>query len=192
MTVGSLTLTGCLAAAMMALPALSLAASKSVAPKHSGQGVRTETFDLLRSLRAQAADAAEHASELQSLIRIPTTNWQTHAVELETLKEDVNDMGRKLAQLEKVRESAAPWERKAIDDAAPLLKLLADNTQAAVKLLDDYPATLWARDYQKSVDDLAGESGRLSRSLGQAVKFAKVHDKEKHIESILGLDAGAL
>lgn len=192
MTVRSLTRTGCLAAAMMGLPALSLAASKPVAPTHNGPGVRTEALDLLKDLRVKADDTAEHAAELQSMIRVPTTTWRTHAAELEALKEDVNAMGQELAQLEKVRGSATPWERKTIDEAAPLLRLMADNTQDAVNRLDDSSGTLWARDYQKYVNNLADESRRLAHSVGQVVKFAKVHDKEKHLESTLGLDAGSL
>lgn len=188
MTIRSAAGAGCLAAAMMTLP---LAAGKTVATQYNGTGTHTEALTLLKELRVDAADAAKHASELDSLTRVPTTNWHTHAAQLEAVKEDINQMGRKLAGLEKVRDTAKPWERKAIDEAAPLLRQMADNTEAAVKRLDDLPATLFAQDYQQSVNNLADESGRLSRSVSEVVKFAKVHEKEKHLEHAIGLDAGA-
>lgn len=186
MTLRSAAGAGCLAVAMMALP---LAAGKTVAPAHSRPGVHTEA--LLKELRVQAADAAKHASVLDSLTRVPTTSWSTQGAELEAVKEDINQMGQKLADLEKVRDTAKPWERKAIDQAAPLLRQMADNTEAALKRLDDLPSTLWALDYQEPVHALADESSRLSQTMGEVVKFAKVHEKEMRLEHEIGLAAGS-
>ena len=182
----SLTLTSCLAAAITALPALSLAAPKSVEP------VGTEAFEVLKDFRAQAYQAAEHASELQSIVRSPNYgSWEDHAYELEALKNDINKMGQILSQLEKIRDSAAPSERAAIDRAAPLLKLMADNTRAAVQFLNKHQGNFWLPAYGKDIDNLANESRQLSSSMGQFIQFAKVHSKEKHLEKTLGLEAGS-
>jgi hypothetical protein len=192
MTLRSLTLSGCLAAAMVAAPVLSLAATKPTAPERDRRGARTEALELLKQLQGKAYLAAEHASELQSTTHSPNASWQIHALRLEALKEDVNTMGRQLSQLETIRDSATPWERKAIDEAAPLLRLMADNIQAAMKLVSDTPGTLWVPAYQKHVDNLAGECDRLHSSVGQVVKFAKVHANEQHLERTLGISAASL
>lgn len=185
----SLALAGCLAAAMTALPVLSLAAPNSVTPERDGQVVRTQTLDLLKDLRANAVDASNRSAELQN-VASSVASWEADAALLEYLKEDINSMGRTLTKLEEIRNSAAPEQQAAIDRAAPLLRLMVDNTHSAVTFLNEYEGRTYLPIFQKYTANLADESSQLSKSVGRYLQLAKTRSKEMHLEKTLGVEAG--
>jgi hypothetical protein len=190
MTTKAVTLTGCLAVAMAGLPALSLAATNPVAIQLDGGVVHKQVFQAVKDLSAKACDAADHAAALQSIARNASSDWQVHLSQLDALKDDINAMGRNLYDLEQIRDSAAPLEREAIDRAAPLLKLMADNTEAAIQFLNDNHGNFWLASYQKYVDNLTAGSEQLSNSLGKTIQLAKVRAKERHLEKALSVESG--
>jgi hypothetical protein len=103
------------------------------------------------------------------------------------LKDDINKMGRCLVKLENARDSAPVWERKAIDEALPTLKRMAENTQSAMLYVNDNRNRLFAPAYGQYVNDLAQESEHLSESVDRYIQFAKVHAKEDRLEKTLGV-----
>jgi hypothetical protein len=179
MTFKSLTLSVCLAAGMATAPALLSAAASP------GTSVR----DKLGDFHALAVKASTSASDLASLSRADDNAWESHAGQWISLRTFINDMGRQLSELESLRESATPPEREAIDRAAPLLKQMADNAEAAIKFFNDNHATLWRPDYQKYVDSVADESAKLSTAVGQFIRLEDLRAREKHIESTIGTEA---
>jgi hypothetical protein len=179
MTFKSLTLSVCLAAGMSAAPALLSAAT----------GPETSVLDKLGDFHAVAVKASTNASDLASLSRTDESARESHADQWISLKAFINDMGRKLFELESLRGSATPPEREAIDRAAPLLKQIAENADAAIKFFNDNPATLWRPDYQKYVDSVADESAKLSNTVGRFIRLEDLRAREKHIESAIGSEA---
>jgi hypothetical protein len=174
----SMTLSVYLAAGMAAVPALLSAASPE-----------TSVLDKLGDFHAMALKASTNASDLASLSRIDDSAWENHADQWISLKASINDMGRKLSELDSLRGSATPAEREAIDHATPLLKQMADNAQAAIKFLNDNHMTLWRPDYQKYVDNIADESARLSTTVGKSIRLEDLRAREKHIENTIGTEA---
>jgi hypothetical protein len=185
MKLHSLILSGFLTLAVAAVPAVSSAAPKSAA---AGSG---DVLQQLKDLQERATDAANRADELQAVARDSGSDWQIHASKLEYLKEDINDMGGRLAALEKVRDSASAWEKKAIDEALPVLKQMAENTQSAILFVSENQMRLFLPAYEKYVNNLADESERLSASLNRYVQFATIHNKENRLERTLGISGGS-
>lgn len=181
MKMKSVTFVGCLTAALSVLPAVALAASPS----------ETNALGLLKSLRAQAVDTRNSATDLETVDRVANPSWETNSVKLDELRIAINAMGRTFAQLEQVRDSAAPFEQKAIDEAAPLLKEMADNIDAAIRYLNNNRAPLWEKGYREHIVKLATESIQLDKTLGQFIKFAKVHAQDNQLERALGVASGS-
>jgi len=179
MTFKSLTLSFCLAAGMAAAPALLSAATSP------GTSVR----DKLGDFHAMAVKASTNASDLAGLSRTNENALESQADQWISLRASINEMGRKLFEIESLRGSATPAEREAIDRAAPLLKQMADNAEAAIKFFNDNHATIWRPDYQKYVDSVADESAKLSTTVGQFIRLEDLRAKEKHIEGTIGTEA---
>jgi len=143
-------------------------------------------FKLLNNLRTTASVATTHATGLEAIAATPSISWQSNAYQLDRLKGDINKMGVALAALEKMRDSLTPAEREEVDQSAPLLKQMATDTTSAIRYIKNVQGEIWRPSYQKSVEDLATVSGRLSHSLKEFVELTRVHEKEAHLQKDLG------
>lgn len=97
-------------------------------------------------------------------------SWQSHASMLDTMKEDVNDMGKIVAKLEASRDSASQWQQQAIDRMIPALKELASNTTAAINHLNQErtrPTSGKYADYLRQNSETARELSDMISSFVQ-------------------------
>lgn len=138
----------------------------------------------------QAVDARNTATDLETVDRTANPSWETNSFKLGDLKTEINAMGRTVARLEEMQESAGPIERKAIEEAVPLLKGMADTADAAIRYLND-PGALGLNSYREYISKLADESIQLDKTLGQFIKFAKVHAQDNQLEQTLGVASGS-
>lgn len=186
-----------LLAATLALPVIAAAAT----PQTCKPGVATpesykwdfvqEASQLLDGVQREALKVESHADTLHSFVMNPYIGWEGHASELAPIKEEINDMGRKLCRLEVIRRAVSPWEREAIDRAAPQIRLLADNAQDALSYMDRNEGNFWMPDYGKYVSNLYNESSQLSQTMRNFEEYAKVHSEDVHLHQTLGLKAGS-
>lgn len=95
-----------------------------------------EANQLLSEAKVEAHELEFDAEHMEKFPR-SNLNRETHALKLNELREHVNNCGRTLAKLQDVRETASPWQQKAIDEITPLLKELAANTRAAIEHFND-------------------------------------------------------
>jgi len=134
---------------------------------------------LLAQVKTEAVALDQDSDRLAVWARNKQVQWQSHAEKLNLIREHINDAGKLLAQLNDARGKASPWQLRAIDRIYPLLKELADNTEATINHLNDnrsnihFPAY---RDYAKAGADLAGE---LAALVCDYVEFGE-HEAEFH------------
>lgn len=160
---------------------LAVGVTAMAAPKEN------DTYNLFNNLRATAYSAETHATDLETIANTPTTSWESHARNLDYLKEDINTMGAALATLERMRDNLTPAEREEIDRTAPLLRQMASDTSSAIRLIAEVNGDTWRPSYQKSVADLVAASGRLSKTLKEFEEVARLREKETHLQKDLGL-----
>jgi hypothetical protein len=150
-----------------------------------------EGSQLLSSLRADAAKAEMSADELKQFAVSPTLSWETHGMELESIKTAINDMGNKLCRLETIRRMLDPWQQKAIDKQVPLARLAAENAQNAIVFLNAHQANFWLPDYRKYVDNIYLETSRIANSVHEFQVYAKIHKEDVNLREDLGLSSGS-
>jgi hypothetical protein len=151
---------------------------------------KDDTFQLFHKLRTVAVDAQTHATALETLARSPGVSWESQMGTLDRLKTDINLMGKILSTLKDRPEglSAAEWTE--LDRATPALRELASDTAAAIRFLAESREPTWRPSYQKPVENLAGASARLSKSLRAYVEIVTLRAKQTRIEE--GLAAGGM
>src|SRR6267142_5128997 len=66
-----------------------------------------EVSRLLEDIKVQAADLQRDSEELESFAR-SNTSWESHAEELNRIKEGINTIGKTIARLQELRNSASP------------------------------------------------------------------------------------
>jgi hypothetical protein len=151
----------------------------------------SEARGLLGDVLSEARQARNHADNLQRFMSKPSSGWQLQAGELSQIREAVNDMSGKLCRLEAIRRVASPWEQKAIDQAAPLITEMANETRAAIEYLNDNETYLFNPDYTRYGTDLYQRSATLVNSVGEFAKFGQVHREDLRLERSLGLIKGS-
>jgi hypothetical protein len=177
--------------------ALALAASPSLlaAPVAAGPGAdpaaSREAALLLTDLREEAAHVQSDAAQLQLWSLSSQLAWESHSQQLAEIRDNVNAMGRKLARLEQIRDMAAPWERMAIDRAAPLLKQVAVDTQKAILFVNDNREHLFAPDYHQMVSSLYDETRKLHQQVRDYQRLSRTQKREMQLEETLGMKAGS-
>ncbi len=150
-----------------------------------------EAAELLSDIRENAAALSKDAGALQVWSLGNALTWESHATELQIIRDDVNVMGKELAKLEEIRGSAAPWEQQAIDRTEPLLRELAANTKNAIQFVNDNRDRLYAPEYHNMVSNLFNESTKLRQSVRDFERLEKTRQHESQLEQTLGMKAGS-
>src|SRR5712671_3896647 len=92
-----------------------------------------EVTQLLEDIKVQAADLQRDSDELESFSR-SNVSWESHAAELEAMKERINKIGQTIQKLQNIRGNASPWQQEAIDRIIPVAQKLASNTTGRLNI----------------------------------------------------------
>jgi hypothetical protein len=131
-----------------------------------------EVSQLLEDIKGQAADLQRDSDELESFTR-SDMSWQSHAEELDRIKERINAIGRTISKLQNLRSGASPWQREAIDRIMPVAKKLASNTTAAIEHLNKNPLRINEPQYQQYLKSNAEAASNLAALVKDFVEYGK-------------------
>jgi len=189
--------TGCLLAAIAVTPVFSMGASMRscasapVTKEYYSWNFPREASSILKEVRGDALQAESHADQLRSYDLNQDLDWQAHSAQLTQLKAEVNDIGAKLCRLETIRSAASPWEQQATDRTAVLAREMANNTEQAINYMNSNHLNLWSPTYEQYATNLYHESSRLSQTIGNFEKLAKLNREERDLHTALGTKAGS-
>jgi hypothetical protein len=108
----------------------------------------TEVTKLLEDIEVQAADLQRDSDTLESYTH-SDVSWESHADELNRMKDDINRIGQTIQRLQSLRSSASPWQQEATGRIIPVAQRLASNTQAAIEHLNQNPKRLQDPQYEQ-------------------------------------------
>ena len=143
-----------------------------------------EVTQLLDDIKVQAADLQRDSDELESFSR-SNVSWESHAAELEAIKERINKIGQTIQKLQNMRGSASPWQQEAIDRIIPVAQKLASNTTAAIEHLNQSPKRLQDPQYKKYLTSNAEAARQLSNMVRDFVDYGKTRNTLERLEKRL-------
>lgn len=144
---------------------------------------------LLQHAKEHAAQANLNAERIESYTR-SSMAWQSHAAQLNIMKENVNELGKDIGELTAARDEGSPWQQEAIDDINPLLRSMADHMSAMMKHLTDNQNRVHMpayKDYAKANFEL---SQKLLVMIDDYVGYAEAKSKAEALEQKLLLPQG--
>jgi primosomal protein N'' len=112
-------------------------------------------------------------------------SWESHAAELEAIKECINKIGDTIQKLQNMRSSASPWQQEAIDRIIPVAQKLASNTTAAIEHLNRNPKHLQDPEYQQYLKSNAEAARQLSGMVKDFVEYGKTKNTLESLEKRL-------
>ena len=175
----------CLFATAMLLPGAILANSCAPHPPTSQSytwNFQREARGLLSDVHSEAMQTSFHADKLRHFS--PEITWEEDAFQLNAIRQDVNRMGTRLCRLETIERVTAPWEQKAINEAAPLITEMANETQSAIKFLNHNHDYLFNPAYHAYSAEIYRQSTKLDREVNQ---LERTGETSRHLEESTGL-----
>src|SRR6266403_1446946 len=145
-----------------------------------------EVTQLLEDIKVQAADLQRDSDELESFSR-SNVSWESHAAELEAMKERINKIGQTIQKLQNMRGSASPWQQEAIDRISPVAQKLASNTTAAIEHLNKEPSRIREPQYQQYIKSNAEAATNLATLVKDFVEYGKTRTNLEAYERRLEL-----
>ena len=147
-------------------------------------GDSAEVSQLLQQARTSAMQLNRDSSDMASYAG-SRLSWQSHAVQINRIKEHINNSGKILAKLHDEREGAEPWQQEAIDQITPMLQKLASNTESIIDHLNDKQQT-WHPEYSGYLKSNAETAQDLSNLIRDYVDYGKARSKTESLGKNLG------
>lgn len=144
--------------------------------------------DLLQQAKEHAASANLNAEKLEGYTRT-RMGWQTHAAELTRMRENVNDLGKDVADLTAAREEGSSWQQEAIDDIDPLLRSMADHLSSMITHLADHQNQIHLQPYMDYAKANYEFSEKMLRMIHDYSDYAEAKAKAADLEQKLQIPA---
>ncbi len=181
---------GIACAAWIAAGSLFLSVTTAIAAEDNA----TLVSSLLSQAKTQAFQLKEDAYELQLFTMVPPSAYsateirpESHAESIRRITADVNALTEKVAKLQSMRNMAAPWQQKAIDEIKPLLSELASNTTVLIQYIDKNPNKLYAPEYREYVEANSDTASQLASLIGVYVDYGKARERSQRLRDKMGL-----
>ena len=152
-----------MAGLMITLATLLLAMPQTTAQTTEGQDSATIT-GLLNDARSSAVQMRKDAAIMESYGR-SKMSWESHAAQINIIKEHVNTLGKLVKQMDDARDGASAWQKDAIDHITPLLKEMAANVTTTIEHLNKNQGAFAHHGYK----DLLSANYRLAKDFSALV-----------------------
>lgn len=96
----------------------------------------------------------------------------SHAVQLNMMRDSLNELGEYLEEMGSRREWASPWQQQAIDRILPLGRELATKLEATIEYLNNNPNRLHAPEYRDSLRSNFELASTLSKRISKYAAYA--------------------
>ena len=117
--------------------------------------------------------AANDAEILESFTR-SRAGWQSHSGQLERIRENVNNLGKVVQQLNEARSEGSPWQQAAIDRINPLMHEIAMQLTATIEHLRANQSRIEMKAYQDYTRATYQVTRRAALTISDYVEYGRV------------------
>lgn len=130
-----------------------------------------EVADQLSLFKQTALEMRKQAYTLDAMTPSRQLDWRSHSQTLETLKEQVNSLGRTLTKLEQLKDQANDGQRLAIANARPPLVATAQQLSQAIDLLSDNRRSVYFQPYSETVSNLSTHAASVYETVDTILDY---------------------
>jgi uncharacterized surface protein with fasciclin (FAS1) repeats len=127
--------------------------------------------DMLAAFESKAIETRRDAAILESKRRNTKLSWQTHADKLNLIKEQVNELGEKLTELEGMKSRATLFQEKAIEAARPHLEDIAQRVEKAINWLNEDRRSISNAEYRDNLHGIWSDADQLYRHVDTIIDY---------------------
>jgi hypothetical protein len=142
---------------------------------------------LLAEVQEEAAGLTLHAEILGTLSRNSQFNWQSHAHYLHRVKGHINAVGKRTAELQRIRHAVLPWQQQAITDVTAHATQVAASTSAAIVHLRENQNRLFVTEYREHLTAISDRSEDMKQTVDKFLDYEKTQQRFQRLQNELEL-----
>lgn len=163
-------------------------ASLPVAPETADFAYLSERASiLLAEIKKEAAELSRHADTLGTFARSPQYSWQSHAQYLNRVKDDINAVGERTAELQQISHAVLPWQEQAITEVTSHAAQVAASIQAAIVSLNENKGRHFVPEYRNHLTTIANSSEAMKQTVGKYLEYERTQQKLQRLQNELEL-----
>ena len=142
---------------------------------------------LLAEIKKEAAELKLPADTLGTFAGSSQYSWQSHVHYLNRVKDHINAVGKRTAELQQMRDAVLPWQRQAITEVTSHAARVAASTQAAIICLNDNKSRYFAPEYRDHLTIIADSSMDLKDTVDKFLDYGKTQQRFERLQNELEL-----
>lgn len=142
---------------------------------------------LLAEIQGETAGLRLNAETLESFACNPRISWQSHAHYLGRVKDHINAVGKRTAELQQIRYAVLPWQQQAITEVTSHAAQVAASTQAAIVYLNENQGRHSVPEYRDHLTTIADSSMDLNDAVGTFLEYEKAQQEFQQLQNELEL-----
>ena len=131
-----------------------------------------EVSEMLTQAKSHALQLRDDADEMHKF-SLMSLSWESHASQISTIKEHVNNLGKVLDEMADRHKWSSPWQQDAIDKITPLARELASNIETTIEHINNNQGRLHTPEYKGYLRANYEVSSSLSKMIGDYVSYGK-------------------
>lgn len=151
-------------AAVLAFPAVRASATAAAEPA-------SDVMKSMQQAKQTAYQLRQNADTLHAITRGGGHSWQSHSWYLNAAREDVNRLGKMLADLEGMKARGTGTQQVAIERIRPQLVATANALTNAIDLLNDQPHNAYFPEYREAVQTVSEQGDSLHQTLDAVLDY---------------------
>jgi hypothetical protein len=165
-----------LATGAASAPPRDMAAATPAATQHSAY-LSEQASTLLREIQREAVGLRNNAEALGTFARGTQHSWQSHARYLDRVKVHVNAVGKRIADLQRIRNSVLPWQQQAITQVTDHAAQVAASTQAAIVHLNNNRNSVLLSEYREHLKTIDDSSAGMKERVDKFLNYQKAEQE---------------
>jgi hypothetical protein len=125
----------------------------------------------MQEAKATAYQLSENADRLHAITRSGGHSWQSHSGYLDSVREDVNQLGKMLSNLEDLKAVASPSQQLGIERMRPQLVQTADSLENAIQLLNERRHHVYFSEYGDAVETVSQQAASMHQTLDAVLDY---------------------
>lgn len=142
----------------------------------------------LERLRTVAFELGKVGESIDVSLRSLPGNHEGHAYRLMEAREQINQAGVLLADLQGMKHQLAPWQQQAIDRIHPIAAQLASHTSAAIHHLNERPHARITSEYTDQLRGIVEHSSAMRQTLNNFLDYADSRGRVQQLETSLEIE----
>ena len=142
---------------------------------------------LFAEIRKESTELRFYADTLGTFAGSPRHSLHSHIFYLNKVKDHINAVGERTAELQQIRYTVLPWQQQAITEVTSHAAKVAASTQAAIVYLNENRNHLFATEYGDHLTTIADSSEDMKQTVDKFLDYEKTQRKFQQLQNDLEL-----